>query len=281
MAHSPVRVLLIDDDRYHLGLVARYLDASEFAVVTANSVTKALAFAREQDFDLVVIDVRMPDEGLFASEDSHAGYETGIPLATAIRLLRPQVKLIALTGSTDPAVQEWFTRDCSVAYLPKPTTRKLLMRRINELLGRPKEPPQTFIVHGRDAMVHELKNFLQNSLRLGEPVVLAERPSLGRTLIEKFEHYARGTDVAFVLMTPDDVGALASATHQEPRARQNVLFELGYFLGYLNRTTGRTILLYKPPLELPSDLSGVAYIDVGLGIAAAAEEIRSALAEWL
>lgn len=53
------------------------------------------------------------------------------------------------------------------------------------------------------------------------------------------------------------------------RARQNVIFELGFFLGVLGRESGRVILLYVNPLELPSDLSGLIYIDVTNGIESA------------
>src|SRR5882672_12504549 len=90
-----------------------------------------------------------------------------------------------------------------------------------------------FVVHGRDEEVRRaLVAFLKD---LGkEPIVLTELPSGGRTVIEKFEHYAAGVDYAVVLLTPDDLGGLRSAKpEQRARARQNVLFELGYFVGKL------------------------------------------------
>ena len=87
---------------------------------------------------------------------------------------------------------------------------------------------KTFIVHGHDReLLFDLKDYLQNTLGLPEPVVLEQKPDGGRTIIEKFEEHAGEVDVAFVLMTPDDVGAGGTLG----RARQNVLFELGYFLG--------------------------------------------------
>ena len=67
------------------------------------------------------------------------------------------------------------------------------------------------------------------------PIILHERPNRGRTIIEKFEDYA---DVGFaaILLTPDDVGATAGSEHESrPRARQNVILELGFFLGRLGR----------------------------------------------
>ena len=61
------------------------------------------------------------------------------------------------------------------------------------------------------------------------------------------------------------------------RSRQNAILELGFFLGKLERTSGRVILLYKGDLELPSDISGLTYISIEHGIKAAGEEIRREL----
>ena len=117
---------------------------------------------------------------------------------------------------------------------------------------------------------------------LGEPVVLREQPSLGRTLIEKFEAASDDADLVFVLLTPDDIvnGACASDSDKR-RSRQNVIFELGYFFARLQRHKGRIILLHKGELELPSDISGIAYIDISGGMEAAGEELRRELQDWL
>ena len=61
---------------------------------------------------------------------------------------------------------------------------------------------------------------------------------------------------------------------EKRRARQNVILELGFFLGTLGRRSGRVFLLYKGPLELPSDLGGVVYIDISKGIEAVSDQIR-------
>jgi predicted nucleotide-binding protein len=276
-------LLLVDDDPYQLALLTRYLNNSRFQIATAGSVTKVMTMIEEKEFDLIVMDVMMPDEGLFPGMDSHSGWETGVPLAGAIRRRRPGIKIIAYTNSSAVEIQDWFSRDETVAYLSKKgCSRRLLLRTVDRLLGFPREHPQIFIVHGRDRAVAELKNYLQNTLKLGEPIVLAEQPVSGKTLIEKFEGYAEGTEVAFVLLTPDDEGGLAGASEpRQLRARQNVIFELGYFFGYLKRSSGRVIVLHKGPLEMLSDLKGIGWIDISNGIPAAGEEIRRELREWL
>jgi len=114
-----------------------------------------------------------------------------------------------------------------------------------------------FIVHGHDDHAKlAVVNFI-GKLQLN-PIVLHEKPNEGRTIIEKFEDHA---DVAFavVLMTPDDVGALAAEKDKlKPRARQNVILELGFFLGSLGRK--RVCALYKENVEIPSDYKGVLFI---------------------
>jgi predicted nucleotide-binding protein len=79
-------------------------------------------------------------------------------------------------------------------------------------------------------------------------------------------------------MTPDDQTLTADRNDDEKRrARQNVILELGFFLGSLGRQSGRVFLLHKGPLELPSDLNGVVYVDITNGIDAAGEQIRKEL----
>ena len=137
---------------------------------------------------------------------------------------------------------------------------------------------RSFIVHGHDENAKlALKNYLQNTLRWPEPVILAEKRSGGKTIIEKFEEHSTNIDVVFVLLTPDDLGG-AVGNPSAARARQNVILELGHFIGKLGRTSGRVILLHKGDLELPSDLTGIVYIDISHGVEAAGESIRREVA---
>ena len=95
-----------------------------------------------------------------------------------------------------------------------------------------------------------------------EPIILHEKPNEGNTLIEKFEKHSQDIGFAVVLLTPDDQGGVADsdpAMHQL-RARQNVILELGYFLGALGRR--RVCALYGSGAELPGDMDGVLYVPV-------------------
>jgi len=119
---------------------------------------------------------------------------------------------------------------------------------------------EVFVVHGHDGEAKEsVARFLE---KLGlTAVILHEQASEGRTLIEKFETRSKGVAFAVVLLTPDDLGRAAdSAPDLRPRARQNVILELGYFMGRLGRT--RVCALYKGGIEQPSDFQGVVYIEL-------------------
>ena len=123
--------------------------------------------------------------------------------------------------------------------------------------GHPKSN-EVFVIHGKD---NNLKNEVARLLtQVGlKPIILAEQPSRGLTIIEKFEQHA---DVAFAiaLLTPDDHGSENGTKEQMSRARQNVIFELGFFICKLGRE--RVCALIKGSVEIPSDYSGVVYIDV-------------------
>jgi predicted nucleotide-binding protein len=119
-----------------------------------------------------------------------------------------------------------------------------------------------FIVHGHDhALKTELETFLTT---IGvESVVLHRQPDKGRTLIEKFEQHA-DVGFAFILLTPDEVACTADQASlpelerkTEYRARPNVIFEFGYFVGKLGRE--RVCCVVKGDVSRPSDIDGLVY----------------------
>lgn len=127
---------------------------------------------------------------------------------------------------------------------------------------RPNPSNKIFVVHGHDeATLQTVARFLE---KLGlEAIILREEPDAGRTIIEKFEDCADDVGFAVVLLTPDDLGGAAEAGATASRARQNVIFELGYFAGKLGR--GCTCLMRKGAVEIPSDLYGVIYTELDPG----------------
>ncbi len=91
-----------------------------------------------------------------------------------------------------------------------------------------------------------------------EAIILDEQP-IGHTIIDKFEEHADEAGFAIVLLTADDISAPKSQEDNlQPRARQNVILEFGYFLAELGRK--RIGVLYEEGVELPSDIEGLEYI---------------------
>ncbi|HAS6031941.1 hypothetical protein DC365_15730 [Vibrio vulnificus] len=118
---------------------------------------------------------------------------------------------------------------------------------------------KVFIVHGHDdAAQTKAARFVE---KLGlEAIILHEKASSGRTIIEKIEHYSN-VGFAIVLYTPDDIGNVKiKADELNGRARQNVVFEHGYLIGKLGREN--VAALVEQPIELPNDISGVVYINI-------------------
>jgi len=116
-----------------------------------------------------------------------------------------------------------------------------------------------FIVHGHDEQAKESSARFIEKLGLNA-IILHEQPNEGQTIIEKLEKH---TDAAYavILFTPDDLGTSATTPDNlHPRARQNVLVELGYMAAKIGRN--RVCVLRKGDVEITTDFLGVLYIDI-------------------
>lgn len=115
-----------------------------------------------------------------------------------------------------------------------------------------------FIVHGHDEAFKQSVARVVEKLGL-KAIILHEQPNVGKTIIEKLESYSN-VGFAIVLLSPDDIGKGINEpdSNYEPRARQNVIAELGYFIGKLGRE--RVCPLYMNGVEIPSDFNGVLYL---------------------
>lgn len=116
---------------------------------------------------------------------------------------------------------------------------------------------EIFIVHGHDELAKmELARFIE---KIGlKAIILHEQANGGNTIIEKIEEYANTVGFAIILYTACDKGKSKKEDDLKDRARQNVVFEHGYFVGKLGRN--RVIALNKENIETPSDIDGVLYI---------------------
>jgi predicted nucleotide-binding protein len=115
-----------------------------------------------------------------------------------------------------------------------------------------------FIVHGSDTLRAESVAHTVTRSTGRKTIILRDEPNLGRTLIEKFEQHAAEVAYAVIVLTADDKGGRTNETETRPRARQNVIFEMGYFFGLIGRRN--VSVLIRPGVEKPSDMDGIAYI---------------------
>ena len=143
-----------------------------------------------------------------------------------------------------------FNRDFSI-YVTE------TLKPVNSQHDIPTDAQRVFIVHGHDEGLKETVARLVENIGL-EPVILHEQTNQGLTILEKFEKHSN-VGYAIVLLTPDDIGRSKSETKCNDRARQNVILELGYFLGKLGRD--RVTALRQGDIEIPSDYMGVLYIN--------------------
>ncbi len=119
-----------------------------------------------------------------------------------------------------------------------------------------------FVVHGHDqSLKTDVERFLHEVGLI--PVVLHREADEGATIIEKFEKHS-DVGFAFILLTPDEIsytvdqiGKSESDKDIEYRARPNVIFEFGYFVGKLGRN--KVCCLHKGAVVVPSDLNGLIY----------------------
>lgn len=128
----------------------------------------------------------------------------------------------------------------------------LLLRKKSEESLRHRE--NVFVVHGSDeAKWRELKDIIKTEFRLN-PIVLIEQPDAGcKTVIEKFEHYAKTCSYAIAVFTPDDEVTTGKEVYLQ--ARPNVIYELGWFCGRLGRSG--VMLLLKEGTSVFSDFGGI------------------------
>ncbi|WP_280234483.1 nucleotide-binding protein [Nocardia cyriacigeorgica] len=120
---------------------------------------------------------------------------------------------------------------------------------------------RVFIVHGHDNARRLEVSTLVRDLTAVKPTILIDYPNQGDTVIENLERAASEAAYAIIVASGDDVGSTKNASDEpRPRARQNVIFELGYFIGKLGRS--RVALLVEPGVERPSDTDGILYISL-------------------
>jgi predicted nucleotide-binding protein len=129
----------------------------------------------------------------------------------------------------------------------------------NENKIEQKPTNKIFIVHGHDELIKQTVARTLSQLKL-DPIILHEQPEEGKIIIEKFEKNSSNVNFAIILLTADDEGKSQKEIDYKSRARQNVVFEMGYFIGKLGRE--KVFLLLEDGVDKPGDLDGIVYVPI-------------------
>lgn len=259
MKRLPRHVLLVEDDALLSIAIQRTIQELGNNCAIATTVSDAEKYLRMHAVDFLIADLCVP----FGLGKAKAGRKStsgdgrfgGLELLRFVHHRYFKTKLMLVTGQPSSDAAAWC-RAKNVAYRTKPIDSAGL----SVFLGRSRR--KAFIVHGRNK-VHLKK--VKNALKVAgiDPLVLMEQPSSGRTVIEKFEAMSKGCDCAVVIVSADDLGGLGKASRRNDltRARQNVIFELGYFYGRFSRESGKVVIVSFDAVEIPSDLAGIIWIN--------------------
>src|SRR5678815_654390 len=115
-------ILIVDDEPNLLRTIARVLQRAGFEVTTASSGKEGLALLSQHTFDLVYMDIRMPDmNGLEVLKSIHATY--------------PQLAVILVTGQPDLNSAVSALRHGALDYLQKPLKPELIIERAKAALA--------------------------------------------------------------------------------------------------------------------------------------------------
>lgn len=195
--------------------------------------------------------IPLPDISKVDPQPKHGGssakIRTGLPTVPPTAIIQPTPVATTATTGKRPTGTVPFPGAQANASIPVPAAKGAI-----------------FMVHGHDTDgMNSVRIYVQNRTNV-MPVSLAELPGKGQTIIEKFENQGEKAAYVIVMMSADDVGqsnrdAKDPDVDPAPRARQNVILELGYFYARLGRD--KVLVMVDPSVEKPSDLAGVSYIE--------------------
>lgn len=112
-----MRLLLVDDEESYVNVLSKRMTKRNFEVSSAFSGAQALRILRKQDFDAVVLDLKMEDMD-------------GIEVLKILKTMAPELPVIMLTGhGSETAAREGITFG-AFDYLTKPCDLDELIEKI-------------------------------------------------------------------------------------------------------------------------------------------------------
>ena len=120
---APIRLLLVDDEEGYVSVLSKRMTKRGMLVTFALSGGEAIRTLRKQDFDVVILDLKMEDMD-------------GIEVLKIIKKMIPELPVVMLTGhGSEKAAREGLTHG-AYDYLTKPCELEDLLKKIREACGR-------------------------------------------------------------------------------------------------------------------------------------------------
>ncbi len=141
-----LNILLADDEEFNRKLLRSILEKHQIKYKEAENGHEVLALVLKQDFDVILLDVRMPEMN-------------GIEAAREIRKIKPGIPLIALTAAVSDEDRQLYRDAGMAAFLPKPFAEAELLKVISSVLEKNKNKDEKEIA-GLDEKKENIKNVL-------------------------------------------------------------------------------------------------------------------------
>ncbi len=247
------RILLVDDDEFMVRGLTEIVQFAGYEVQAETRYEVAKRQIERNDYDLFWFDLQMPLPRDLRADSRLAGER----LWLMARQRNANAHIVICSAFSSPSRE--MIADRRTHFFWKPVDVRSVWRRLDSF-EHGLSKLNLFVVHGRDKQaLRDLEAFLVERLETTSYTILQRTYGNNSTIIEKLEEAAEISDACVVLITPDDNWGSEQAAD---RMRQNVLYELGYFLGRFGRKSGRVIVFLVGEVEMPSDLHGVDFIRV-------------------
>jgi DNA-binding NarL/FixJ family response regulator len=231
-----------DDSQFGQKCCQRLFDQGFDAKYCSNS-EQARTFLSGARVDIILIDLMLPPTYTSEGLDLLKLVRSRYPGTAALMITQKESAVTETVAEAMLAGAEYFLDKHSPVLFDK------LQMLTREIMNK-----QIFLSHGHNELLKlKLKDFLQNSLGQ-KPVILADQPSRGLTIVEKLERVSEECWFAVILMTKDD-----EQNDGGVRARQNVVHEIGFFQGKYGRKN--VVLLAEHGVEVFSNISGIVRIE--------------------
>ena len=260
---AKVTILFVDNDDNFLAGRRDRLVEDGYHIISANSPKKTWEILEKNKVDLIILDIRLNDDaderdlsGLKLAKEI-AKLQLPIIIMTAYPVPQHIVEILRIVGDTSSLNLDIVGKQEGYEAMSLAISRSLT---IMNFKGKPRKKKSevgkrdVFLVYGHDRRAkQEVMGFLAQVGIHG--IDISVKPSQGRSIIDQIKHFSP-VDFAIVLLTSDDI-VLSSNGRKSRRPRQNVVFELGFFIGLLGND--RVCTLRKGNTEILSDYHGVIY----------------------